>query len=337
MYDAIKETLTEIYPVLYAHRTAPLDVDFYIRRVLVPECALELIRDDLSEHAETSREEALEVLEESRGYGKAMFPDTGGEDVRASTVQPVEVPVTSSARGASNGKKRSADRASSPLAADAKRRRKQRATSASSRSSDSSDSEVEVHVGSSQKATAPTAVSNGGLRKPKALALASSGNGKRPPSSFESNLAGPSSRLSKGSSSTAPTTIDSDISDEGSLRPPPSAQASSKPTGSSRREPAAPSSASGSIFAGMGRTVEISDTASGSESESEDDFPDEIETGGVARNPKKDRARARAAKARGGGGEEAKKAKKQKKKNKGKSPEKVDNPRKGKSPKKRRP
>lgn len=62
-------------PLLDSFRCAPLSVDSYLRKVLVPELALELIREDLGPG--TTREAAETVLHESRSFGNAMF---GGED-----------------------------------------------------------------------------------------------------------------------------------------------------------------------------------------------------------------------------------------------------------------
>lgn len=62
-------------PLLDPFRCAPLSVESYLRKVLVPELALELIREDLG--PDTTREAAKTVLQESRPYGNAMF---GGED-----------------------------------------------------------------------------------------------------------------------------------------------------------------------------------------------------------------------------------------------------------------
>ncbi|BGP25745.1 hypothetical protein JCM10295v2_004680 [Rhodotorula toruloides] len=73
MFATIKRVFGEDMPLLTARRTHPLDVNYYVRRVLVPECAVELIRHDLG-YAQTTRERAEEIREDSRAYGKAVFP-----------------------------------------------------------------------------------------------------------------------------------------------------------------------------------------------------------------------------------------------------------------------
>lgn len=51
---------------------APLDIEVYLRRVLVPETAVRLIEWD----QRCTRSKALEILEESREYGAAVYGDT---------------------------------------------------------------------------------------------------------------------------------------------------------------------------------------------------------------------------------------------------------------------
>lgn len=50
------------------HLVRPLDVDSYVRRVLVPEAAVCLIQTDQS----CERSQAIAILEESRAYGLAV-------------------------------------------------------------------------------------------------------------------------------------------------------------------------------------------------------------------------------------------------------------------------
>ncbi|BGP41239.1 hypothetical protein JCM10449v2_005214 [Rhodotorula kratochvilovae] len=79
-FELIKSTLTALYidaaPLITPLRTAPLSTDFYLRRVLVPECAVELIRLDLSSRdgEPCARARAEKTREESRAYGRAVFP-----------------------------------------------------------------------------------------------------------------------------------------------------------------------------------------------------------------------------------------------------------------------
>ncbi|BGP17616.1 hypothetical protein JCM10213v2_005651 [Rhodosporidiobolus nylandii] len=70
MLQTLKRLFTETNPVLSVTNAAPLDIDAYVRRVLVPECAISLIKTD---QKLSTRDEAQRVLEESRAYGKARF------------------------------------------------------------------------------------------------------------------------------------------------------------------------------------------------------------------------------------------------------------------------
>jgi hypothetical protein len=61
----------------------PFDVDFFRSHVLVPEAALLLIREDLSNHPKwvgrvVPRGVAFKVLQKSAAYGKAMFAEEDG-------------------------------------------------------------------------------------------------------------------------------------------------------------------------------------------------------------------------------------------------------------------
>ncbi|KAK4699048.1 hypothetical protein P7C70_g7219, partial [Phenoliferia sp. Uapishka_3] len=68
MIKSLNECFIEI-PLLNARRAAPLPVDAYLRRVLIPELTIRLIAQDMGQ----SREVAKETAVESRAYGKAMF------------------------------------------------------------------------------------------------------------------------------------------------------------------------------------------------------------------------------------------------------------------------
>ncbi|GAA5952028.1 hypothetical protein JCM21900_006227 [Sporobolomyces salmonicolor] len=85
-FECMMTTLTTLFtatnPLLTPLRVTPLSVQAYVRRVLVPECAVELIRRDLgpSSGSDVSREEAERVCAESRAYGKAVFGVLSAED-----------------------------------------------------------------------------------------------------------------------------------------------------------------------------------------------------------------------------------------------------------------
>ncbi|GAA5911574.1 hypothetical protein JCM5296_005251 [Sporobolomyces johnsonii] len=85
-FECMMTTLTTLFtatnPLLTPLRATPLSVQAYVRRVLVPECAVELIRHDLgpASGADVSREEAERVCAESRAYGKAVFGVLSAED-----------------------------------------------------------------------------------------------------------------------------------------------------------------------------------------------------------------------------------------------------------------
>ncbi|SCV70378.1 BQ2448_1772 [Microbotryum intermedium] len=69
-------------PLLTMYQAWPLDVNAYIRRVLVPETAVELIRRDLKLDLDdpNTRGEAERICQESREYGQAMFSTTKEEE-----------------------------------------------------------------------------------------------------------------------------------------------------------------------------------------------------------------------------------------------------------------
>ncbi|GAA5895753.1 uncharacterized protein JCM6883_001611 [Sporobolomyces salmoneus] len=75
-FECIHSTLRQLFtadnPLLTESHIAPFSSDFYLRRILVPETALELIRLDLDlERDEEGLERAGQVLEQSRAFGKA--------------------------------------------------------------------------------------------------------------------------------------------------------------------------------------------------------------------------------------------------------------------------
>ena len=77
----IYQTLCSMFPLetLRSEKIAPLPVTDFIQRILVPETAIALVREDMG----TDEEEALKTLRDSSSYGAAMFPVTdkeGAED-----------------------------------------------------------------------------------------------------------------------------------------------------------------------------------------------------------------------------------------------------------------
>jgi hypothetical protein len=73
-FDVIMDILNSklvLGGIVSANRTAPLDIDTYLRRVMVPETAVRLIQRDMN----CSWAQALDVLQESRDYGAALFGD----------------------------------------------------------------------------------------------------------------------------------------------------------------------------------------------------------------------------------------------------------------------
>lgn len=73
----ISQAMHDLFPGLSNQPSfAPLDVDSFLTRVLVPEAARLLIMDD----QKISESEALNVLRDSQKYGLAKFPDRGEED-----------------------------------------------------------------------------------------------------------------------------------------------------------------------------------------------------------------------------------------------------------------
>lgn len=75
----IYQALFSLFPneVLESSATAPLSYTEFVQCVLVPEVAASLVQEDMGLN---TREEALEVLEDSSSYGVAMFPDNENEE-----------------------------------------------------------------------------------------------------------------------------------------------------------------------------------------------------------------------------------------------------------------
>lgn len=71
--------MNNLFPALTTHTAAfkPLDSMTFVTAVLVPECALLLIKDDLKL---SSDKEALRVLLDSQAFGVAAHPDRGEDD-----------------------------------------------------------------------------------------------------------------------------------------------------------------------------------------------------------------------------------------------------------------
>lgn len=79
-------------PRLDNNTARPLTRDAFIRRVLVPEVALELVSEDLGIPAANPR--ARQMMEDSRAYGLAMFSDANAENVQVQIqAPPPPIPV----------------------------------------------------------------------------------------------------------------------------------------------------------------------------------------------------------------------------------------------------
>ncbi|KAH8929339.1 hypothetical protein BT69DRAFT_1198648, partial [Atractiella rhizophila] len=72
IYEALREQYVVEDAILDDSRSAPLDKATFIRRVLLPEIAMRLIMED---EGLSSLEEAREVMEKSRDFGRAVWPD----------------------------------------------------------------------------------------------------------------------------------------------------------------------------------------------------------------------------------------------------------------------
>ena len=70
----LNESLVED-SIITSNRTEPLDVQTFLRRVMVPEVAVRLIQSDRDG---ISRKAAIKILEASRTYGAAVFGHEGG-------------------------------------------------------------------------------------------------------------------------------------------------------------------------------------------------------------------------------------------------------------------
>ncbi|KAM0786508.1 hypothetical protein ACM66B_001966 [Microbotryomycetes sp. NB124-2] len=77
MSDRLKRMCYEAQGLVTSERIAPLDKDWYMRRVLVPETAVLLI---LQDYDLDDPEQGRKMCEESRAYGRAMFPSATASD-----------------------------------------------------------------------------------------------------------------------------------------------------------------------------------------------------------------------------------------------------------------
>ncbi|BGP09303.1 hypothetical protein JCM10049v2_005167 [Rhodotorula toruloides] len=268
MFATIKRLFTEDMPLLTAQRTHPLDINFYVRRVLVPECAVELIRHDFG-LAQTTRERAEEIREDSRAYGKAVFPSEAemGDDGRGMTMSPEKRKKRS----------RSAD-------GSAKKRKKRK--------------EVEIVESDAEDSPSPSPVkqvSRPAFRQPKQLKAAKDGTG-----SAASSSASSSKSLASGSGKSSRTTA---------LTIPSSESEADKPPASAQRGRKLPGVSSSGLFEGFKRDVEEPSSESPAAASSSDDELKEvsIELNFAKRNAraekeekkrKKEKAAAKAAKTR---------------------------------------
>lgn len=341
--------MTVTYPLLTPHRVEPLDVDFYVRRVLLPECAIELIRDDLGGSATVSRERAEQTVQDSRGYGKAMFPDIGDGEERGMTQAPVDVDDSATSSDVEVEEVESIpDRTDAttkrqprrypwslspppdkPSSSQQSKKRKTLHVSSDDDDDDegsSSDSRDAMATFSKSKAPSVAAPARqGGLRMPKSFG----GAGSKPSSSGSSTTAATSSRTSKASHSTGITIPEADVSEDEDLRPPPSAQhRAAKSAKSSLFASITTPAKTGSLLAGMpsSSAIELSDSETSNDSDASLD--EVVETGLAKRKRKEGRARGR---------KQPSPLKREKKKKKApKSPKKTDKRSKSKSPQKKK-
>lgn len=305
--------LTVTFPLLTPHRVEPLDVDFYVRRVLLPECAIELIRDDLGGSATVSRDRAEQTVQNSRGYGKAMFPDVGDGEERGMTQAPVNVDVDDStsssdievekvesvpdrtdARAKRQSRRHPWSQSPSPQKPNSSQQSRKRKTVHVSSEDDDAEGSVsdssDVMATSSKTKVPSAAVSTkqGGFRMPKSF-----GGGGKPSSSGSSTTAATSSRTSKASHSTGITVPEADVSEDEYLRPPPSAQQPSAKSAKSSLFSVTSPARMGDLLDGMhsANTAELSDSETSDES---DVSLDEVVETGLAKRPRKEgRARGR--------------------------------------------
>lgn len=82
-FQILKEVLEEEFVqhnMISSSRIRPLNIDSYLRRVLVPEAATLLIQEDQQCDYDT----AVRILKDSRAYGAAVFAQVNTEDVAES-------------------------------------------------------------------------------------------------------------------------------------------------------------------------------------------------------------------------------------------------------------
>ena len=77
----IHQTLYNLFPPseLDPDLISPLTSNEFIQRILVPEVAVRLIKEDQNLEGDVGTTEALQILRESSAYGVAMFPEDSGE------------------------------------------------------------------------------------------------------------------------------------------------------------------------------------------------------------------------------------------------------------------
>ena len=77
----IHQTLYNLFPPseLDSDLVSPLTSNEFIQRILVPEVAVRLIKEDQNLEGDVGTNEALQILRESSAYGVAMFPEDSGE------------------------------------------------------------------------------------------------------------------------------------------------------------------------------------------------------------------------------------------------------------------
>ncbi|THH29525.1 hypothetical protein EUX98_g4671 [Antrodiella citrinella] len=84
-YVILSQTIYDLFPpsTFDSDSTLPLIPNEFIQLILIPEAALALIMDDMSQ----SRKLSIRTLRESAEYGVAMFPDEGGTNVGENIVR----------------------------------------------------------------------------------------------------------------------------------------------------------------------------------------------------------------------------------------------------------
>lgn len=79
-FEVLKKILEDEFvehSMVSPSRIRPLDVESYLRRVLIPEAAVRLIQDD----QQCDYTSAVTILSESRAYGAAAFGHDGSQDL----------------------------------------------------------------------------------------------------------------------------------------------------------------------------------------------------------------------------------------------------------------